>query len=57
MEALVLLVPGYLGPGLPAAEPRVTLSSIQEAQIRAELARDYTRIATQIDDAIGLAAN
>ncbi len=43
--------------GLPASEPRVILSTAQEAEIRAELTRDYTRIATKIDDAVGLVAN
>jgi Zn-dependent protease with chaperone function len=41
---------------LPPGQPAVTLSAEQEAQIRAELAPDYTRVAAQIDDALGVAS-
>lgn len=40
---------------LPASEAVISLSATQEAAIRAELARDYDRISTQIDDALGFA--
>ena len=39
----------------PKSRPALTLTAAQEAAIRAELAADYTRIATQIDDSVGLA--
>jgi Zn-dependent protease with chaperone function len=40
---------------LPPSTASVSLSATQEEEIRAELARDYTRVSHQIDDSLGVA--